>query len=244
MAVIDFNSPINFGQTTFVETRKGLANARWTNCFLTADGSPAETRIRQMRSTISRQLSREYFFLLRSIPLHDFCPDNISPEPSGHRNLSASHAIQAVPLRHPRKGFSQHSGQSKRKSRLAHLCRFRSNIDKHSSKTVRRRRLWGRTSTSLLRFGFNHHRFMSVTFPMGKVSKTQSRSQTTHADGSERLYTLLYPHHGWQGPRCEYPGRAGLGIRFVLHHGSWLHRFYSSLFLHSKPVVLCHQSQK
>ena len=150
MAVIDFNSPIDFGQTTFVETLKGLANARWANCFLTTDGSPAETRIRQMRSAISRQLPSKNFFLLRSIPLYGFCPDNISPEPSGHRNLPASHAIQAVPLRHSREGFSQHSGKGKRKSRLANLCRLRTIADKHRPKAVRRRGLCGTTSTSRL----------------------------------------------------------------------------------------------
>jgi hypothetical protein len=131
MTVIDFNSPINFGQITFPTTLKGLANAHRANNFLTTDRLPAKTRIRQMCSSISWQLSDKNFFLLRSIPLYGFCSNNISTEPSGHRNLSASNAFQTLSLRHPWKSFSQHPGQSKRESRLANICRLRRSVDKH-----------------------------------------------------------------------------------------------------------------
>ena len=219
MSVIDFNSLINFGQIIFMETLKGPANAHREDRFLTTDRLPAETRIRQMCSSVSRQLSDTNFLLSRPIPLYGLCSDNISAEPSGHRNLSASHAIQTIPLRHPRKNFSQHSGKSKRKQKLANLCRLRPSIDKHCSKLVRRRRFRRTTSTSCLRSGFNDHRSMSVTFSMGKVSQTQSRNQGTYANGPERLYTLFYPHYRRKSTRCKYPRRTGFGALFILHYG-------------------------
>ena len=37
MTVLDFNSLINFGQITFVQTLKGLTNAHRENSFLTTD---------------------------------------------------------------------------------------------------------------------------------------------------------------------------------------------------------------
>jgi hypothetical protein len=43
MAVIDFNSVVNFGQNTFLATVKGLANVHRTNCFLITDRLPAKT---------------------------------------------------------------------------------------------------------------------------------------------------------------------------------------------------------
>ena len=244
MTVIDFNSLVDFGQIIFMPTSKGLANVHRTNSFLTTDRLPAKTRIRQMCSPASRQLSNTNFLLSQPISLYGFCSDNISTEPSGHRNLSASDAVQTLPLWHPRKGFSQYSGQGKRKPRLANLCRLRAGADKHCSKAVRQRRLRRTIEKSCLRTRFNDHRFMSVTFSMGKVSQKQSCSQGTHANGSKRLYTLFYLHYRWKSTRCKYPRRTGFRARFILHYGPWLHRLRSSLQIHSKPVILYHKSQE
>ena len=244
MTVIDFNSLINFGQITFVETLKGLANAHRANCFLTTDRLSAKARIRQMRSPIPRQLSDKNFFLPRSVSLYGFCTDNISTESSRHRNLFASNAIQTLPLWHPRKNFSQHPGKGKRESRLANICRLRASVNKHRSKALYERRLRRSTEASCLRSGFNNHRFMSVTFSMGKVSQTQSRSQSTHVNGPERLYTLFYPHYRRKSTRCKHPRRTGFGTWFILHNGPRLHRLRSPLYIHSKPFILYYKSQE
>ncbi len=220
MAVTDFNSLIDFGQNAFMATSKGLANVHGTNSFLTTDRLLAKTQFRQMRSPISRQLPDKNFFLLRSIPLYGFCSNNISTEPSGHRNLSASNAFQTLSLRHPWKSFSQHPGQGKRESRLANICRLRTSVDKHRTEVVCQRRFRRTIETSRLRSRFNNHRFMSVTISMGKVSQTQSRGQATHANGPKRLYTLFYPHYRRKSTRCKYPRRTGFGARGYLCHGS------------------------
>jgi hypothetical protein len=112
MVRIDFNSFINFGQNTLVYTLKGLANIHRKNSFLATDRLPAKTQARRMCSPILWQLSDKNFLLLRSIPLYGFCSDNISPESSGHRDLSASDEVQVVPLRYSWKSFSQHSGKA------------------------------------------------------------------------------------------------------------------------------------
>jgi len=91
MVVIDFNSLLNFGQYTFIDTLKGLANALRTDCFLTTDRLSAETPIRQMCSTIQRQLPNKNIFLFRSIPLHGICSDNLSSESERHRNKQKVH---------------------------------------------------------------------------------------------------------------------------------------------------------
>jgi len=241
MTVNDFNSPINFGQITFPTTLKGLANAQGVNNFLTTDRLPAKMPIRQICSSISWQLSDKNFFLLRSIPLYGFCSNNISTEPSGHRNLSASNAFQTLSLWHPWKSFSQHPGQSKRKSRLANICRLRRSVDKHRTEVVYQRSFWPSIEASCLRSGFNNHRFISVTISMGKVSQTQSRSKGANANGPERLYTLFYSHYRRKSTRCKYSRRTGFRGRFILHNGSRLHRLRSSFLVHSKSFI---KSQK
>jgi hypothetical protein len=112
MVRTDFNSFVNFGQNTLVDTLKGLADVHRKNSVLTTDRLPAKTQVRRMCSPILWQLSDKNFLLLRSIPLYGFCSDNISPESSGHRDLSASDEAQVVLLRYSWKSFSQHSGKA------------------------------------------------------------------------------------------------------------------------------------
>jgi hypothetical protein len=112
MVRIDFNSFIKFGQNTLVDTLKGLANVHRKNSFLATDRLPAKTQVRRMCSPILWQLSDKNFLLRCSIPLYGFCSDNMSPESSGHRDLSASDEVQVVPLRYSWKSFSKHSGKA------------------------------------------------------------------------------------------------------------------------------------
>jgi hypothetical protein len=244
MVVIDLKSSIDFGHKTFTVLLKGPTDVQRTDSFLTTVRFLAKTQIRQMCSTISRQPSDKNFFLFRSVPVHGFCPDNISAESSRHRDLPASNATKALPLWHPRKCFTQHLGKRKRASRLENICRLRTSLDKQSSKALRRRRLRNPVKARGLRPGFNKHRFMSFTVSMGKVSQTQSRSQGTYANGPERLYTLFYPHYRRKSTRCKYPRRTGIRAGCILHNGSCLPRFCSSLYIHSKPFIFCYQSQK
>ena len=169
MIGIDFNLHLIFGQSTFTDLLKGLANACRTDSFRTTNRLPSKKTIRQMCPQISRQPSNKNFFLFRSIPLYGFCPDNLSSEPSGHRNLSSSNAAETLSLWHPRKCFPNHVGKGKRKSRLENLRGLRTPPDKQSPNALRRRRLWHSTESRSLCFRFDNHRFMSVLVSMGKI---------------------------------------------------------------------------
>ena len=141
MIGIDFNLPINIDQYTFADLSKGLVNEHRADCFLTTDRLPSQETIRQMRSTLSRQLSGKKFLLFRSIPLYGFRSDNISPKPSGYRNLSASNETKTLSLRHSRQCVTNHSGQSKRKSRLENIRRLCTDFNKQSKDALCRRGL-------------------------------------------------------------------------------------------------------
>jgi len=243
MVVVDLNSDIDFGQKTFTKNRKGLANVYRTNCFLATNRLSTETSIRQVRATTQRQLSNKDFFMFRSVSVHGFCSDNISAESSGHRDMPAGNAIQALPLRYSRKRVTQHVGECERKSRLENIRGLRTDFNKQSSNTLRQRRLWHSTESRSLCFRFNNHRFMSVTVSMGEISQTQSRCQGTYTDGFKRLYTDVYPHYRWKSPRCKYPRRYCFRTRCHLCYGSRLSRLCSSFYLYQNPFNFCYKSQ-
>lgn len=243
MVVVDLNSDIDFGQKTFTKNRKGLANVYRTNCFLATNRLSTETSIRQVRPTIPRQLSNKDLFMFRSVSVHGFCSDNISAESSGHRDMPAGNAIQALPLRYSRKRVTQHIGECERKSRLENIRGLRTDLNKQSSSTLRQRRLRHSTESRSLCFRFNNHRFMFVTVSMGKISQTQSRCQGAYTDGLKRLYTHFYPHYRRKSPRCKYPRRSCFRTRRNLRHGSRLSRLCSSFYLYQNPFNFCYKSQ-
>jgi len=237
-------TPIDFGHKTFTDSLKGPANVHGTNSLFATDRLLSQKTIRQMCSTISRQPSNKNFFMFRSILVYGFCPDNLSPESSRHRNLSSSNAAKTLSLRNPRKCFPHHLGKGERKSRLANTRRLRPSVDKQSLRALRRRRVRRSIENNSLCFGLNDHRFMSVTISMGKVSQTQSRSQGSHANGPKRLYTHFYPHYRRKSPRRKYTRRTDFRAWCNLHNGSRLPRLCSSLYLHSKPFNFCYKSQE
>ena len=244
MVGVDFNSFITFSQYTFTDSLKGLADAHRTDCFLTTDGLSSKEAIRQIRSPISRQLSSKNFFLFRSVSVYGVRSDNISTEPSRHRDLPKGDATKTLPLWYTRKNLTNHFGQSKRKPRLENLCRFRPGADREGAKALRQRRFRHSAKTHRLCSRFDHHRFMSIAVSMGKISQAQSRGQGSHANGPERLYTLVYPHYRRKRARCKYPRRSCFRAGCNLHNGSWLPRLRSSLYLYSKPFHFYYQSQK
>src|SRR3989339_1204096 len=243
MIGIDFNLPLNLGQCTFANLLKGLADEYRADCFLATDKFPSEETFRQMCATISRQPSNEKFLLFRSISLHGFRPDNISPVTSGHRKLSAGNAAETLSLRYSRQCFPNHSGEGKRKSRLENIRGLCTNSDRQSSNTLCQRRFWHSIRPRSLCSGFNNRRFMFVTVPMGQLSQAQSRSQGTYADGLKRLNTDVYPHYRRKSPRRKYPRRSCFGAWRNLRNGSRLPRLRSPLFLYSKCFNFYYESQ-
>jgi hypothetical protein len=244
MVVFDFNSFLDFGQNAFASTLKGLAKALRTNRLLTTAGLSAKAPIRRLCPPISRQSSSSDVFLFRPVSLHDVCTDNISPELTRHRNMSASDAVKAVSLRHSRQGVPQHAGKGKRASRLAHLCGFRAGISRQSEDALRQRRFRRPVRPGRLRPRFDNHRFVFDTVPMGKIPSAQGRRQDAYAYGPSRLYTVFYLHYRWFYARCKHSRRARTGVGCVIHNGSRLPRLRPSVYFYSKSLLLYHAGKK
>ena len=242
--VFDFNFFSPIGHNLPITDRKGVTNAFRTNHFFSANELFPETRIQQMCSSVSRRTPDSDLFVFRSIPLHGLRSTDLSGESSRYRNMPAGHAAQALSRRDPGQSFSKHVGRCERKTGLAHLRRLCSCVDRNGQRVVCGRGLRTANHPSCLRSGFHHDRPVSLAFSVGLFSATQGRHQTPYRDGSARLYSLRDPHHSWESSRCHLLGSVGPRTCCLLHHGPWIHRFCSSLSVHTTHGVLCDPSQK
>ena len=234
MVRVDLNWPVHSGHNPFKDRLKGRAHAQWTNHFLTTANISTQATIRHVRKTISRQLSRQNLFLLRSISMHGICPDNVPTKSERHRVLSESYESQALSLWYSRPRLTQYVGQSKRKSRLANLRRLRSSLDTQGSPTLCQRRPGASIEANGLCTRCHHHRSVFVTISMGQIPKAQSGSQAAYPDGSKRLYTLLYPHYRRKGARRQCTRSPHFGAGCLLRYGPRVSRFFPFVQVHSK----------
>src|SRR4030042_210313 len=240
----DFNFFFPIGHNPPISDRKGVANALRTNYFSPVDELSSRTGIQQMRSSLSRRIPHSNLFLFRSIPLHGLRSTDLSGESSRHRNMPAGHAAQALSRRDQGQSFSKYLGRCQRKTGLAHLRRLCSCVDWNGQRVVCGRGLRAANHRGCLRSGFHHDRPVSLAFPVGLFSATKRCHQTPYRDGSARLYPLRNPHHSWESSRCYLLGSAVPRTSRVLHDGPWIHRFCSSLSVHTKHGVFCDTSQK
>ncbi len=139
--------------------------------------------------------------------------------------------------------MSNHSCRSKRKSGLENIREFCTDYDKQSANALRQLRLRPAIGPRCLCVGFNHHRFMSVTVPMGKISQEQSCRQDAYANGLKRLNTNVYPHYSRKSPRRQYPRRYCFGVGSYLRNGSRVSRLCPSIYFYSKPFNIHNKSQ-
>jgi hypothetical protein len=154
-------------------TRKELVNEWRQIDLLSIDGLPPLDPVSGMRRTLSWRLQTQEILLLGPISLHGLCPANISRELARHRSLPACQSNQALSHGHSWSHFAQHAGQRQLGARLAHLRRLRTSVDCSCARTLRRREFRGRVGPDGLRSRCYHHRFVSGTFPLGRVSQTQ-----------------------------------------------------------------------
>src|SRR5205807_8495969 len=103
---------------------------------------------------------------------------------SRYRSLSSCSTTQALSYGLPGPSFSQHVGTRQRTPRLADLRRFRPSLDCRRSRPLPWRIFWSGTVRDRVCPGLHDHRFVSVAFPVGKISPPQERGETAHAAGS------------------------------------------------------------
>ena len=242
MAVFDLKSLPCYGQT-FSNSSKGLANVQRSISLLATNGLFSKTRFQQMRSSVSRQSSNKNFLMPRSVPLHGVRPANLQRKSEGHRNMSASNAAEAISRWDKRQGLTQYSGGGKRKTPLANIRRLCTGTHKKSKTTLRQRKFRLKTKANGLRFGFYNYRSLPYFVSVGSVPQTQKCHKASHADGPERLDSLLYTHNKRQSRGRKSTRPSTYRTRRLLHHGSRLSRLRTTISFFKEPGLFYNTGQ-
>ena len=243
MTVFDLKSLSCYGQT-FSNSSKGLANVQRSISLLATNGLFSKTRFQQMRSSVSRQSSNKDFLIPRSVPLHGFCPANLQRKSAGHRNMSAGNAAEVISRWNKRQSLTQYSGRSKRKTPLANIRGLCTGTHQKSKAALRQRKFRRRTKANSLCFGFHNYRPLPYFVSVGTVSKAKERHKASHANGPERLDSMLYTRHKRQNRRRKSPRLSVHRTRRILHHGSRLSRLRTTLSFFKEPGLLRNTGQE
>ena len=219
----DFKSKLYFDHSR----SKGVVNEYWKNGFLSIARTFSVLRIYQMRSTIQRRIQSKKFFLSEPISRNGFCSVDSEREPSRYRNLHASHAIQALPQWLSRNSIAQHTCECQLSKGLAHLRRLRLGTYRYCTRLVCGRRLRRTSQKNGLCIGFNDHRFMPLTFPLGKIPQTQSRCQDAHTSGCSWKHSIPYLDYQRESIRCHNSGFPCDRSGCILFARSWVSRLCS-----------------
>jgi len=100
------------------------------------------------------------------------------------RDIEACLRAQQPKLYHMGFRGQEHVGTRQRTPRLADLRRFRPSLDCRRSRPLPWRIFWSGTVRDRVCPRLDDHRFVSVAFPLGKISPPQERGETAHAAGS------------------------------------------------------------
>src|SRR5208337_3078874 len=179
--------------------------------------------------SLQRRSSCSHISLLRTIARNGICTDDISGKSARYRSMSE--CSNAETLSHGDFWTCQqiNSGRCKRNPGLADICRTCAPINSAGSEALCWRTIGGRFGKYGLCNGFYNHRPMPVSMSVGTFSYNQSRSQNAYSFGHKGCNPKLYPYFRRQAARRQRHGYADSGVRCLLHYGSGIHGFPTSV---------------
>ncbi len=199
---------------------RGGNDVRWQARFRAGDGVRTVAHLSPVGCEVSRRFQRPQFQLSRSVPVHGLRPAYVPREPARHRSLPERTAGQALSPGYSWQCQSQCACRRQRRTRLAHLLRFRPSIDLHRPAPVYQRAARRGTERDGLRAGLDHHRPLSVAVSLGPVSPDQGRGETAHAARPAGGHSHLHPYQRRQAPRRQRLGSARSRTGRLLRDGS------------------------
>ena len=237
--LFDFNSDLYFDHSFHI----GVVNEHWKNRFRSTARTFPLLRIFQMCRSISRRIQSKNVFVSEPVFSDGICPTHSTGKSPRYRNLLAGHAIETVPHRLSREYLPQHTRECKFTERLANIFRLRTYAHYYGPSIICERRLRRSTEKDGVCTRFNHHRSMPVIIPMGKVPKTQSRSQNAYAHGSSRQHSFIHPDYQWCCSRRKYFRFSSGRSRCILSARSRIPGFFPTPQHSFIPSVLYHSHQ-
>ncbi len=206
-------------------------------------GLRSTTRFRRVREAIRWRPSPTRLLVSRPVSLLGVRTADLSRKPARHRDVSAGPRAQALPCGLPRQGLAEHIGRCQPRSRLAHLCRVRSSVDRSSAETLRRRTLRRGVGADCLCPRQYHDRPLSESVPLGAVPSSQRGRKAAHSSGSARQHSHFRADYPRQNPRCDSSRSSANRARRILCAGPRLCRFSTSSSVHDVFGVLRDTSQ-
>ncbi len=204
----------------------------------------SKTSISVLRQTLSWQLSNQVFLMLRPVLIHGFCAIKLQRKSQRYRNMLKGIKQQIISLWLSRKNVSKQSGKCQREKKLENLRRLRTSAYQKSKATLSRRRFWPNVEKHRICFGFDHHRSLPDSVPVGAVSQAQKCRKNTYTYGPERLDSVLYTHHIRRYARYKSYASNHSGAGRFLCNGQSLHRFYNAIQFYKEQFILCYTSKK
>src|SRR6266566_246368 len=181
--------------------------------------------------------------LLGTVSGDGLCSVDASRELARHRSEFECASETSLSLRFSFLGQTLEVGRRQRESRLENLCRFCPQLDQKGPPAVCRYGSRIGSRRHCLCAGCDDHRSVSVVVSMGQLPSCQGRCETAHDDRYSECHSRLHRYHSRQNL-----GRSGIGsycsaTGLLYRHGSWLHRFPSSVWTPSSDDLFCHPSQ-
>src|SRR5919201_1987287 len=241
----DLNSISGFGQLTLsrLTAKESFIESRSHRVCSTHQFSFTQ-RIQSLRGALWRQQECALILLLGSVSHHGFRATYLPRELARHRDLPGGSAAQALSLRLQWTSKTFHVGRRQRKTRLAHLPRFRAQSNPHRTATLCSFRFGTRTRSHCLRLRRHHHRPLSVALSLGQIQKAQSGHQASHFTGDPQRYPRIYCHHRWRCSRSKPARRTHSRTRLLHRHGPRLRRFPAALSPACGARLFCHTHQR
>lgn len=231
MLVIDLKVwPKNAYNPPADKLQEELSNEYRPNCFFAGHRLSSHALISKLCKTVSRKPEDKILYLLRSVYVHGFRPDDLSRKPSGYRSLPQSPREKALPYGHSGHCSAKYTGACQQSQGLANLRRFRAISDQNRQAIISRRRIGSGAGQYSLRTGFIHHRSLSEHISLGGVSRHKSSDKAPYPFGPARQHTGFHSYLRRQSPRCKHPGSDRFRTRKLLCHGSCLRGLHKIVF--------------
>lgn len=242
MAIIDLKSH-PFLRKVFGKTLWGAPDVYRTIDFQTGYGLYLTASLSPLCRKIQGRFQCKNVLLSRSVSMHGICPNYTTGKPARYRDLLTISKQKTVPYGHPWKSFKVNSCRSKRKTRLAHICRTSPKSNRHCQRPIQRRLISRRSRRDSICSGCNHYRSLSVSISLGTISKEKSCCQTPYTLGPKGQHSHIHPHFRWQTTRCQRSRSFKAGSRCILRNGSRLSGLREAIHFQPDSSIFRYPSQ-
>ena len=243
MTIIDLKSH-PFLSKMFGKTLWGGTDVYRTIDFQAGYGLHPFTNLSPLRSKVPRRLQSKNLLMPRPVPMHGICSTHAPGESPRYRNLLALSKQKTLSHGRSWKSFQVNSCRSQRKTRLANICRIRSEPNRYSQRVIQGRFLSRRTERNSICSGCNHHRSLPVCVPVGIISQEKSCRQTPYTIGPEGQHSNVHSHFRRQVERCQRSRSSTIRRRCLLHYGSRLSGLQKTLLFQPDSSIFCYPSQE